>query len=120
MGRQALYAAFRVQSSNSKSKTVSTANSRKTPAGELALLQAIRARAEGGGPEKAKSRVRLGIGHPGSKERVLGYVLGNFGGEDKAWLIALLDAVADAAGLLAQGKHPDFMSAVALKTQEFR
>jgi PTH1 family peptidyl-tRNA hydrolase len=65
-------------------------------------------------------RVRLGIGHPGSKERVLGYVLGNFGGEDKAWLIALLDAVADAAGLLAQGKHPDFMSAVALKTQEFR
>ena len=45
---------------------------------------------------------------------------GVVGGEDKAWLIALLDAVADAAGLLAQGKHKDFMSAVALKTQEFR
>ena len=32
-------------------------------------------------------RVRLGIGHPGSKERVLGYVLGNFGADERAWLI---------------------------------
>jgi peptidyl-tRNA hydrolase, PTH1 family len=62
-------------------------------------------------------RVRLGIGHPGAKERVLGHVLGNFGAEDKAWLIALLDAVADAAGLLAQGKHSEFMTNVALHTQ---
>ena len=65
-------------------------------------------------------RVRLGIGHPGTKERVLGYVLGNFGSEDKAWLIALLDAVADAAGLLAQGKPADFMTNVALQTQDLR
>jgi peptidyl-tRNA hydrolase, PTH1 family len=65
-------------------------------------------------------RVRLGIGHPGSKERVLGYVLGNFGAEDKAWLIGLLDAVADAAGLLAQDKPADFMTNVALKTQDTR
>jgi peptidyl-tRNA hydrolase, PTH1 family len=65
-------------------------------------------------------RVRLGIGHPGTKDRVLGYVLGNFGSDDKPWLIALLDAVADSADLLAQGKHPDFMSSVALRTQEFR
>ncbi len=64
-------------------------------------------------------RVRLGIGHPGSKERVLGYVLGNFGAEDKPWLIALLDAVADAAGLLAQGKAADFMTNVALHTQAY-
>ena len=62
-------------------------------------------------------RVRLGIGHPGSKERVLGYVLGNFGAEDKDWLIALLDAVADAVGLLATGKHNEFMTNVALHTQ---
>ncbi|WP_428536300.1 aminoacyl-tRNA hydrolase [Rhodopila sp.] len=65
-------------------------------------------------------RVRLGIGHPGSKERVLGYVLGNFGAEDKAWLITLLDAVADAAGLLAQGKQAEFMTNVALHTQDTR
>src|SRR6478736_4264330 len=62
-------------------------------------------------------RVRLGIGHPGSKDRVLGHVLGNFGAEDKAWLIALLDAVADAAGLLAQDKPADFMTKVALHNQ---
>ena len=54
--------------------------------------------------------MRLGIGHPGSKERVLGYVLGDFDKDDKAWLIPLLDAVADAAGLLAQGKPADFMT----------
>ena len=65
-------------------------------------------------------RVRLGIGHPGSKERVLGYVLGNFGADDKAWLIALLDAVADAADLLAQGKQAEFMSNVAAHTQDTR
>jgi len=65
-------------------------------------------------------RVRLGIGHPGSKERVLGYVLGNFGINDKRWLVALLDAVADAAGLLAQGKPEDFMTKVALDTQDIR
>jgi PTH1 family peptidyl-tRNA hydrolase len=63
-------------------------------------------------------RVRLGIGHPGSKDRVLGYVLGNFGKDDQAWLIALLDAVADQAELLAAGKHPEFMSKVALQTQD--
>ncbi len=63
-------------------------------------------------------RVRLGIGHPGSKERVLGYVLGDFGKEDRDWLVALLDAVADSAALLATDKKPDFMSKVALLTQE--
>jgi PTH1 family peptidyl-tRNA hydrolase len=63
-------------------------------------------------------RVRLGIGHPGSKERVLGYVLGNFDKQDREWLVPLLDAVADCAGLLAEGKHPDFMSKVALQTQD--
>jgi PTH1 family peptidyl-tRNA hydrolase len=62
-------------------------------------------------------RVRLGIGHPGSKERVLGHVLSNFGAEDRPWLIALLDAVADAAELLAQGKPVDFMTKVALHSQ---
>ncbi len=65
-------------------------------------------------------RVRLGIGHPGSKERVLGHVLGNFAKDDTAWLVPTLDAVADAASLLAQGNPPDFMSKVALLTQDIR
>ncbi len=54
---------------------------------------------------------------PGSKERVLGHVLGNFAADDRPWLIALLDAVADAAELLAQDRPADFMTKVALHTQ---
>jgi PTH1 family peptidyl-tRNA hydrolase len=59
-------------------------------------------------------RVRLGIGHPGHKDRVLGYVLGDFSKQDQVWLPGLLDAVADAAPLLAEGKAEMFMSRVAL------
>jgi PTH1 family peptidyl-tRNA hydrolase len=68
-------------------------------------------------------RVRLGIGHPGSKERVLGHVLSDFAKVDRDWLVPLLDAVADAApllaqGMLAEGKTADFMTKVALLTKE--
>ena len=61
--------------------------------------------------------VRLGIGHPGHKERVLGHVLGDFAKVDGPWLDALLDAVADAAPLLAEGQSEAFMTRVALLTQ---
>jgi len=63
-------------------------------------------------------RVRLGIGHPGDKDRVLGFVLGDFGKEDSHWLISLLDAVADSASLLADAKPAEFMTRVALLTKE--
>jgi peptidyl-tRNA hydrolase, PTH1 family len=63
-------------------------------------------------------RVRLGIGHPGSKERVLGHVLGDFGKDDRAWVIAMLDAVAEAAPLLAEGRPEDFMTKVALLARD--
>jgi PTH1 family peptidyl-tRNA hydrolase len=62
-------------------------------------------------------RVRLGIGHPGHKDRVTGHVLGNFA-KVETWLQPLLEAVADAAPLLAQGKAEEFMTRVALLTQE--
>ena len=62
-------------------------------------------------------RVRLGIGHPG-KERVLGHVLSDFIAADRDWLLPLLDAVADAAPLLVGGKPEDFMTRIALLTQE--
>ncbi|MGE4482065.1 aminoacyl-tRNA hydrolase [Acidocella sp.] len=58
-------------------------------------------------------RVRLGIGHPGDKARVTGYVLGDFSKMDKGWLEPLLDAVADSAALLAEGKPEDFMTRIA-------
>lgn len=63
-------------------------------------------------------RVRLGIGHPGHKDRVTGHVLGDFAKADHEWLLAVLDAVADAAPLLAAGKPEDFMTRVALLVQE--
>jgi len=63
-------------------------------------------------------RVRLGIGHPGHKDRVLGHVLGDFAKVDRDWLLPMLDAVADSAELLAGGRTEDFMTKVALLTQE--
>ena len=63
------------------------------------------------------ARVRLGIGHPGHKARVTGHVLGNFAKAD-TWVEPLLDALAEAAPLLAQGKPEEFMTRVALVTQE--
>ena len=59
-------------------------------------------------------RVRLGIGHPGHKDRVTGHVLGDFSKDDAKWLPELLDAVADAAPILAEGQAEAFMSKVAL------
>jgi PTH1 family peptidyl-tRNA hydrolase len=63
-------------------------------------------------------RVRLGIGHPGHKDRVTGHVLGDFAQVDRDWLLSLLDGVAEAAPSLAQGKPEDFMTKVALLTQD--
>ncbi|MBF0247249.1 MAG: aminoacyl-tRNA hydrolase [Alphaproteobacteria bacterium] len=58
-------------------------------------------------------RVRLGIGHPGDKDRVTGHVLKDFAKADQDWLVPLLDAVADNIGLVMAGKDPDFMTRVA-------
>jgi PTH1 family peptidyl-tRNA hydrolase len=44
-------------------------------------------------------------------------VLGNFV-KDETWLTPLLDSLADAAPLLAEGREADFMTRVALLTQE--
>jgi PTH1 family peptidyl-tRNA hydrolase len=61
-------------------------------------------------------RVRIGIGHPGHKEKVLGHVLGDFAKAERPWLAALLDALADAAPMLAAGDDAGFMNRVALLT----
>lgn len=60
-------------------------------------------------------RVRLGIGHPGHKDRVTGYVLGNFAKAELDPLADMLGAVVAEAGLLAQGEDTRFMNDVALR-----
>jgi peptidyl-tRNA hydrolase, PTH1 family len=62
-------------------------------------------------------RVRLGIGHPGDKDRVTGHVLQNFSKDDIAWLKPLVDAMVQAAPLLAADDDAGYMSKVALLTK---
>ena len=59
-------------------------------------------------------RVRLGIGHPGDARFVTPHVLGDFDRQDKDWLVALLDAVADNAAMLVEGQEAKFQSHVHL------
>ena len=61
-------------------------------------------------------RVRLGIGHPGHKDRVHGYVLHDFAKADEDWLDPLLEAVAEAFPLMADGEPERFMTKVAMLT----
>ena len=60
-----------------------------------------------------EERVRLGIGHPGSKDAVVYYVLNDFAKSERGWLSELLDAVSDAAPHLAKGDDARFLSDVA-------
>ena len=57
-------------------------------------------------------RLRLGIGHPGRKEAVAGYVLSDFAKADQDWLPDLLRGIADGAPELAMGQQSKFMNAV--------
>ncbi len=62
-------------------------------------------------------RVRIGIGHPGDKDRVTRYVLHGFAKADKAWREPLIDAIAEALPLLVGGDEGGFMTRVALLTR---
>lgn len=62
-------------------------------------------------------RVRLGIGHPGDKDLVSPYVLGNFLPEEKDWLEPFLKAIGEEAGWLVSGDKDHFMTKVAQKLQ---
>ncbi|PTQ09959.1 aminoacyl-tRNA hydrolase [Sphingomonas oleivorans] len=63
----------------------------------------------------AYRRVRLGIGHPGHKDRVTGHVLGNYAKAEMDDLADMLGAVAAEAPRLAQGDDARFMNEVALR-----
>jgi PTH1 family peptidyl-tRNA hydrolase len=65
---------------------------------------------------KEYRRLRLGIGHPGDKERVHGHVLGDFAKTDRVWLDPLLDAIADNAAMLLKGEDSQLMNKLALAT----
>ncbi len=60
-------------------------------------------------------RVRLGIGHPGHKDRVLGYALGNFSKAEMEPLADMLGAVAAELPWLLAGDDARFMNDVALR-----
>ena len=62
-------------------------------------------------------RVRVGIGHPGHKDRVTGHVLGDFAKSDYIWLDPLLDEIGRNADILASGDDAGFMNRLALRTQ---
>src|SRR5450755_5203767 len=62
-------------------------------------------------------RVRLGIGHPGVKELVHGYVLSDFARDERPWVETLCEAVADNAALLATDRESTFQNKVHLVMQ---
>ena len=57
-------------------------------------------------------RARLGTGHPGHKDRVMGHVLSDFHKVDRTWVAALLDAVAEALPLLVAGEDEKYQNEV--------
>ncbi len=61
-------------------------------------------------------RVRLGIGHPGHKDKVSGYVLSDFAKAEEDWLDNVIRGCSDGAPGLAKGYGAKFMNAVALRT----
>ncbi len=63
-------------------------------------------------------RVRIGIGHPGHRERVTGYVLGNYAKVEIDDLTDMLAALSAEAEWLAKGEDARFMSDVALRLQD--
>lgn len=64
---------------------------------------------------EAYNRVRLGIGHPGHKDRVAGFVLSDFAKADQDWLDDLMRGICDGAAELAKGDGSKFLNAVALR-----
>jgi PTH1 family peptidyl-tRNA hydrolase len=63
-------------------------------------------------------RVRIGIGHPGHKDRVTGHVLGNYAKAETDRLADLLGAIAAETPWLAKGDDARFMNEVALRLQD--
>jgi PTH1 family peptidyl-tRNA hydrolase len=62
-------------------------------------------------------RVRIGVGHPGDKDLVYSYVLGDFAKDERPWVEALCDIIAADAALLVRGEDASFQNKVHLSMQ---
>jgi PTH1 family peptidyl-tRNA hydrolase len=63
------------------------------------------------------ARVRVGVGHPGARDKVIGYVLHDFSKADQAWLDPMLEAIAESAPHLAGGDDARFLTDVTRRLQ---
>lgn len=68
----------------------------------------------------AYDRVRMGVGHPGHKDKVPSYVLRDFAKADQDWLDDVLRGVSDGAARLAEGDTGRFLNAVSLRVAPAR
>ena len=59
-------------------------------------------------------RVRIGVGHPGHKDLVHPYVLNDFAKDERPWVEALCDVIADHAELLVKNQDASFQNKVHL------
>jgi PTH1 family peptidyl-tRNA hydrolase len=57
-------------------------------------------------------RGRMGIGHPGHKEQVLGHVLSDFHKVEVPWVRAMCEACAEAAPMLVAGEDERYQGEV--------
>ncbi|MBE0412935.1 aminoacyl-tRNA hydrolase [Yoonia sp.] len=60
-------------------------------------------------------RVRLGVGHPGHKDAVAGYVLRDFAKADQDWLDDEMRGISDGIAHMVAGDGPKFLNAIALR-----
>jgi PTH1 family peptidyl-tRNA hydrolase len=64
---------------------------------------------------EAYDRVRLGVGHPGHKDAVPGYVLHDFAKTDQDWLDDVLRGIGDGVPHLVGGDGANFLNAIGLR-----
>ena len=60
-------------------------------------------------------RVRMGVGHPGHKDAVPGFVLRDFPKADADWIDDELRGIADGIVYLVEGDAPKFLNAIGLR-----
>ncbi len=63
-------------------------------------------------------RIRIGIGHPGHKDRVSGYVLGNYAKDEIDDLADMLGAIGAEATWLAENNNARFLTEYAIRMQD--
>lgn len=59
-------------------------------------------------------RVRVGVGHPGGRNRVVGHVLGKFGRGDSDWVDPILREISNSVDMLLEGEDHAFASRLGL------